>query len=279
MTGAPAVRRIELCVAALVATSALLMGVVTLDAVRFHLPEWLSGTHRDVDAHTAGLLALLAVQGVVAWRAARSLVRQLRLERRRRRLPVLARRHVGPHDVAVVGGRRPRAFCAGLRTPRIYVTEGAWAALEPAELRAVVEHEASHVRRRDPLRLALARVVADGFGFVPQIRSLAARQLAVADLAADRAAVAALGSPRPLAAAMLKLDDPAPERLDHLLERPLAVAPPMLLAGALAALLGIAAVIVALMLAPSDPALPLALLPGLGVPALIAFGASREPGR
>jgi uncharacterized membrane protein len=64
MTGAPAVRRIELGVAALVATSALLIGVVTLDALRFHVPAWLSGRDLHVDAHTAGLLALLAVQGV-----------------------------------------------------------------------------------------------------------------------------------------------------------------------------------------------------------------------
>jgi Zn-dependent protease with chaperone function len=212
---------------------------------------------------------------VVAWRAARSVVRQLRLELRWRRLPVLAQRAVGPHAVTVVGGSRPRAFCAGLRHPRIFVTEGAWETLAPAELWAVVEHEASHVRRRDPLRLALARVVADGFGFLPQIRTLAGRQIAVADLAADRAAVVALGSSRPLAGAMLKLDEPTPERLDHLLERPLAVAPRPVLACALAALLGIAAVIVTLVVAPSDPALPLALLPGLAVPALVAFGASR----
>jgi hypothetical protein len=218
------------------------------------------------------------VQGVVAWRATRSIARQLRLERRRRRLPVVAQRAVGPHAVAVVGGSRPRAFCAGLHRPRIYVTEGAWEALAPVELRAVVEHEASHVRRRDPLRLALARVVADGFGFIPQIRSLAGRQIAVADLAADRSAVVALGSPRPLAGAMLKLDEPAPERLDHLLERPLAVAPRPVLACAVAALLGIAAVIVTLALASRDPALPLALLPGLAVPALVAFGASRGLG-
>lgn len=278
MTGAPAVRRLELGVAALVATSALLMGVVTLDAVRFHLPAWLSGRDLHVDAHTAGLLALLVVQGVVAWRAARSVSRQVQMERRRRRLPVLAQRHVGPHRVAVIAGDRPRAFCAGLRRPRIYVTEGAWNRLEPAELRAVVEHEASHVRRRDPVRLALARVVADGFGFVPPIRSLASRQLAVADLAADRAAVVALGSAQPLAAALLKLDEPTPERLDHLLERPLAVAPRTVLACALASLLGIAAVIVALFVSSSDPALPLALLPGLALPALLAFGASRGVG-
>jgi Zn-dependent protease with chaperone function len=278
MTGAPAVRRIELGVAALVATSALLMGVVTLDAVRFHLPDWLSGRDLHLDAHTAALLVLLAVQGVVAWRAAHSVLRQVQLARRRRRLPVVAHRLVGPHPVAVIGGDRPRAFCAGLRKPRIYVTEGAWNRLAPAELRAVVEHEASHVRRRDPARLALARVVADGFGFVPPIRSLARRQLAVADLAADRAAVVALGSAQPLAAALLALDEPTPERLDHLLERPLAVAPRAVLLGALASVLGIAAVIVALFLLPSDPALPLALLPGLAVPALLAFGASRGAG-
>jgi len=220
MIGAAAVRRLELALAGIVATAALLMLVVTVDAVRFHLPRLLGGAGERLDAHSLALALLLAVELIVVWRAGRSLARQATAQRRLRRLPVRARRTIGGHPVTVVGGARPRAFCAGLLRPRVCVTEAAMTRLSPAELRAVVEHEACHVRRRDPLRLAVVQLAADGFGFVAPVRRLAASQAAVADLAADGAAVAALGSPQPLAAALVRLREPAPERVDHLLGRP-----------------------------------------------------------
>jgi Zn-dependent protease with chaperone function len=269
MTGRHAVRRIELALAAVVATAVLLMLVVTVDAVHFHLPGLLGGEHGPLDAHLVALLALLAVQCAVVWRAARSLARQAAVQRRLRRLPVLAWVPVGAHRVAVVGGRDPRAFCAGLLRPRVCVTAPALARLAPDQLRAVVEHEACHVRRRDPLRLAVAQVAADGFGFVGPVRRLTARQAAVADLAADAAAVAALGSPRPLAAALVRMPEPAPERVDQLLGRALPVPHGGLAACALTALGALVALAIVLVLLPADPALPLALLPGLAVPALL----------
>jgi Zn-dependent protease with chaperone function len=271
MTGRHAVRRIELAPAAVVATALALMLVVTVDAVHFHLPALIGGEHDDPDAHLLALLGLLAVQTAVLWRGGRSIARQAVTQRRLRRLPVLALIPVGPHRVAVVGGSEPRAFCAGLLRPRVCVSAPALARLAPAELRAVVEHEACHVRRRDPLRLAIAQVAADGFGFVAPVRRLTARQAAVADLAADAAAVAALGSPRPLAAALLRMVEPAPERVDHLLGRPLRVPHGGLAACALGVLAALGALAVALVVLPADPALPLALLPALGLPALLAF--------
>ena len=275
MNGAPALRRLELAPAATIATAGLLLLVVTLDAVRFHLPALVTGGPVTLDAHTAALLALLAVEALVLWRAAGSLLRQVAAQRRLRRLPVLAWRTVGPHTVAVVAGTRAGAFCAGLLRPRVYVTEPAVARLAPDELRAVVEHETCHARRRDPLRLAVARVAADALGFIPLLHRLTRSQAAVADLTADRAAVAAVGSAQPLAAALLRLDEPAPERVDHLLGRPLPAAPRSLFACALAMLAGLAALAVLLAVAPTDPALPLVLLPGLAVPALLAFRAAR----
>jgi Zn-dependent protease with chaperone function len=275
MIGAAAVRRLELALAGLVATAALLMLVVTVDAVRFHIPALLGGDHAELDAHTLALALLLAVEGVVLWRGARSLARQAAALRRLARLPARGRRTIGRHELTVVAGTQPRAFCAGLLRPRVCVTEVALARLGPAELRAVVEHEACHARRRDPLRLAVTQVVADGFGFFAPLRRLAARQAAVADLAADAAAVAALGSPQPLAAAMVRLREPAPERVDHLLGRPLAVPHRALSACALAALAGLGALAITLVVLPSDPALPLALLPALALPALFAFRAAR----
>jgi len=271
MSGPAAVRRIELAVLAVVATAVLLMAVVTVDAVHFHLPALLTGSHGGLDAHGFALAALLAVQCAVLWRAGRSLARQAALQRRLRRLPVRAWIPVAGRRVAVVAGTAPRAFCAGLLRPRVCVTAPALARLAPDELRAVVEHEACHARRRDPLRLAVAQIAADGFGFVAPVRRLTARQAAVADLAADAAAVAALGSPRPLAAALVQLTEPAPERVDQLLGRPLPAPPGALAACALGVLGGLGGLAVALALLPADPALPLALLPAFALPALLAW--------
>jgi Zn-dependent protease with chaperone function len=275
MIGAAAVRRLELALAGLVATAALLMLVVTVDAVRFHLPGLLGGAHGQLDAHSVALALLLAVELVVVWRAGRSLARQLTAQRRLRRLPVRARRTIGGHAVTVVRGERPRAFCAGLLRPRVCVTEAAMTQLSPVELRAVVEHEACHARRRDPLRLFVVQVAADGFGFLAPVRRLAASQAAVADLAADGAAVAALGSPQPLAAALVRLREPAPERVDHLLGLPLPVPHGALAACAAAGVAALGALAITLALLPNDPALPLVLLPALAAPALLAYRASR----
>lgn len=275
MTGAPAQRRTELALAATVATVALLLLVVALDAFRFHLPAVVRGERLALDAHSGVLLALMLVEAVVLVRAVRSAARQLTAQRRLRRLRVLGTYAVGPHGVAVVAGSRPAAFCAGLLRPRLYVTEPALARLAPDELRAVVEHEAAHARRRDPLRLAVVRVVADGLGFIPPLGRLGRSQAAVADLAADRAAVEAVGSPRPLAAAMLQLEEPVPERVDHLLGRPARTAPRPLFAAALAVLASLAGLAVTLAVVPSDPTLPLGLAPALVLPAVLAFRAAR----
>ena len=276
MTGAGTVRRLELTQVAVVVTALLVVAVVSIDAVRFHVLPLLDGGQLVLDAHTAVLAALVGLEVVVLWRAARSLARQLVAERRRRRLPILRRQAVGSHTVAIVGGGRPRAFCSGLLRPRLYVTESALLALSSLELRAVVEHEACHARRRDPLRLAIARVVADGFGFIAPLRRLAARQHAVADLVADRAAVAAVGTGQPLAAALLRLEEPTPERLDQLLGRPLATAPRPLVAGAFVVIAALTVLAFANAVAPNDPALPLVFLPGLVVPALLALRAAPE---
>lgn len=271
MIGAAAVRRLELALAGLVATAALLALVVIVDVLRFHAPAILGGEGVTLDRHTVALALLLAVDAVVGVRAGRSLARQAAAQRRLRRLAVRELRTVGRHTVAIVGGSQPRAFCAGLVRPRVCVTEPALTRLTTGELQAVVEHEVCHARRRDPLRLAIAQIAADGFGF----RGLPARQAAVADLAADAAAVAALGSPQPLAAAMVRLREPAPERIDHLLGRPLPVPPRTVSACALTVLGGLVALAVALALLPNDPALPLLLLPPLAVPALLAVRAAR----
>ena len=105
------------------------------------------------------------------------------------------------------------------------------------ELRAILAHEAHHRHRRDPLRLLLARAAAAALGPLPPFASLPERQPAIADLAADAATVAALGDRAPLAAALVRFEAVAPERVDGLLGtlRAPAISPAVLaVAGAVA---------------------------------------------
>jgi beta-lactamase regulating signal transducer with metallopeptidase domain len=90
-----------------------------------------------------------------------------------------------------------------------------------------LEHERHHALRRDPLRLAAARVLARAVFFLPGYRALVGRQQALAELGADERAInAAPGNRSALARAMVIFSDSAesgdergvdPERVDHLL--------------------------------------------------------------
>ena len=162
----------------------------------------------------------------------RSIRRQLRASRH-----YLAGQPLSAKSIEVDGIRcrlidseEPRAFCAGYLSPRVYLSRGALEGLEPAELRAVLAHESHHARRRDPLRLLAARALADSLFFLPILRRISERYAALGELAADEAAVEALGGRGPLASALLKFSESsaqpatvvalAPERVDHLMGDP-----------------------------------------------------------
>lgn len=168
-------------------------------------------------------LAVLGLLVLVA--GAHSLARELIAERRLRRA-VAGRRELGLRRAWLIEGRRPQAFCAGLVRPRVYLTLAAVELLDARELQAVLAHECHHASRRDPLRLACGRVLADALFFLPALRRLVDRQRALAEIGADEAAVADAGGDRSaLASAMLSFTgSPAaegvgldPERIDFLL--------------------------------------------------------------
>lgn len=171
-----------------------------------------------------GLGSLGVAVVVVAMRAA---VAEPRRQRRfLRSLRVLATESVD--DATVFADARPLAFCAGLLRPRVYVSTGAVDSLGADELRAVLAHEEHHARARDPLRVFCARVLADALFFIPALRRLADRYVALAELSADAAAVRAnAGDRKPLASALLVFGETAnpavvniaPERVDHLMGR------------------------------------------------------------
>ncbi len=205
------------------------------------------------DVSVAGALSL--VLGVLSFAviglALTSAWRQLRASRRFvRALDIVERRSVDDIMVAVADEQQPVAFCAGLISPRIYVSTGALAALDGDELQAVVTHERHHARQRDLLRIFVARVLADALFFLPAARRLGERYASLAELAADRAAVRAAGHAGPLASALLSFEaaNPAvvgiaPERVDHLMgQRAAWELPLVLLAWSSIALVAVAAV-------------------------------------
>jgi hypothetical protein len=194
------------------------------------------------------IVVLAALGAIVTALALWAIVREVGAARR------LARRLAGlcpsPRDgVWMIDDGHPAAFCAGLLRPRVYVTTGAIAVLDPPELDAVLLHERHHASRRDPLRATAARVTARSLFFVPGLGDLQEGQQLLAELGADERAVAGqAGDPTALAQAMLSFSggldatgslaiDPA--RIDALLGEPPGWRFPTLLCVAGAALLAV----------------------------------------
>ena len=162
-------------------------------------------------ALTACSLASGVCAALLEWRVQRRISRSLRASHTVT---------VGAATVGVISEHRPRAFCQGLLRPRIYVSSGALSTLGPAELAALLAHEHHHARRRDPLRLAVARVLGRALFFLPALPRLLERYSDEAELAADEAA-ARDGHLAALATALLAFDAGGagvhPDRVDRLL--------------------------------------------------------------
>ena len=248
--------RLGLAVAALgtVVTGAVLIDVlrsVDVQAARAnHLRVLGQGlTAPDLNLAAAAMLPLAALGVVAIARGLRATAAQVVAQRRfLGGLSVVGPLPAHP-DVLVIRDGRLQAFCAGHLRPRVFVSTATAAALDAAELDAVLAHEAHHRLRRDPLRIAAARAFSEALFFLPALRRVTDRYCAMAELGADEAAVARTGDPAPLAAAMLQFGDSAdaavvgisPERVDHLLgARPAWQLPSVLLALAAASLAAIA---------------------------------------
>jgi Zn-dependent protease with chaperone function len=231
------------------ATGAALL--VALTRIDFRLPsvdELVAACQRyalpNVRPASVVVLILGSVSLAAVLRTIAASVRQLRDSRRFERALETIGCIPGATPRLVFEDDQPHAFCIGMRRPRVYVSRAALELLADDELDAVLAHEVHHARRRDPLRLLVARALADGLFFLPLVRRLAERYAALAELAADEAAAAARGGRRALASALLAFDDHptpavgiAPERVEHLLgQRPSWELSTVLLLGAVVAI-------------------------------------------
>jgi Zn-dependent protease with chaperone function len=216
-----------------VAATALIVAVTRIDFAPPSVADLAEACRRWALPHArpASILVLGLGSLGVAWLAltVRAVVRQIRAARAlERRLPVVDALP-GIHGGHVLADAGVHAFCLGWLRPRVYVSRGALEVLNRDERAAVLAHELHHARRRDPLRLAVAGALAEGLFFLPIVRRVADRYAALAELAADEAAVRGVGDPAPLASALLAFDahpSPAavgiaPERVEHLMgQRP-----------------------------------------------------------
>lgn len=107
--------------------------------------------------------------------------------------------------IDVVADPRPFSFCYWFLRPRVCLSTGLLDRLEAEEVEAVLLHERSHLRRRDPLRLVIARYFAAGLYVVPVVEDLVEHYTLEKELEADQDAVSALGDVRPLARALYKV--------------------------------------------------------------------------
>jgi Zn-dependent protease with chaperone function len=207
-------------------------------------------TYPAVNLAAVVLLALAALGAAVLIVTVRAAWRQVRGHRRLiRALPPAGSLAEHP-SVVVVDVASPLAFCAGWLRPRVYVSTGVLGRLSDGELCAVLAHEQHHGALRDPLRIAVSRVLCQALFFLPVLRPLHDRYADVAELRADAAALEATdGAAAPLASAMLAVGTTgtgdvvgiSPERVDSLLGRPRAWRLPRMLL--IAALVTIAAVV------------------------------------
>lgn len=186
------------------------------------LPQFLTWRYivlpgvADLPIHLVGYVALgLLVAGLA--RGCRDAIGSGR--RTRRFLASCRAAHVEPPpDVALLAARlglagrldliaapEPQAFCHGLLRPRVGVTTGLLRLLDREELRAVLLHEARHLRRRDPLRRCSADWLANTLFFLPLVAMLRDHHFVASEVAADQWALERMGQERSLASALYKL--------------------------------------------------------------------------
>jgi Zn-dependent protease with chaperone function len=99
----------------------------------------------------------------------------------------------------------PALTVAGLREPRVLLSDAAAAVLSAQELETALKHEIAHVRRRDNLKKLLFRLCV-----FPGMAVLESAWSEAAEMAADDAAVSSSSEALDLASALIKLSRFAP---------------------------------------------------------------------
>lgn len=148
-------------------------------------------------------LALVIVVGAVLQTCVRAAGLAVAIVRRRRLVARLRTTSVARGDLRWIDTSSAICFVAGVRRPEIFVSTGAWTALEDDERDAMLAHERAHIRHRDIARgLALDALLAIGAPFASSVR---ARWDAVTERLCDARAAEAIGGGACVASAMVKV--------------------------------------------------------------------------
>jgi len=99
-----------------------------------------------------------------------------------------------------LAGTVPPLTLAGLRRPRLFVSEGALSVLSPDELTVAVKHEVAHMRVHDNFKKLILRLA-----WFPGMGELDKAWQRAAELRADQEAVSSAREALDLAAALIKL--------------------------------------------------------------------------
>lgn len=116
------------------------------------------------------------------------------------------RRNIAGHEVTVIAQPDPVAFAINQRQGSIIVSTGLLELISPAELRAVLTHEAAHLRQRHHLILNLLHGATAALRWIPLIRAINDAVPHYLEMAADNAARRCTSTPI-LASALLKLGE------------------------------------------------------------------------
>lgn len=108
------------------------------------------------------------------------------------------------HVVHLLDDDVPRAFCLPTRSGGIAVSRGAIEVLDPQELRAVLAHEAAHLRQRHHLQVAGLHALFGPLTWIPLYRAILDAAPLYLELAADDAARRQCGTDA-LASALLQM--------------------------------------------------------------------------
>lgn len=107
--------------------------------------------------------------------------------------------------VHLVDAKEPFCFTYGWWRPKVCISRRAAELLDREQLLAVLLHEASHLHRKDPLRLLFTQALVEALPWLPVLRTLWRQYVLAREVAADSYAQSAMGEPWTLASAIVTL--------------------------------------------------------------------------